>query len=104
MIKTNIALRIITALLNVEAVIEVDILEDISFNIFTNKYVVKIQDYYLDGTVRNPIDGSRSIYLDYLTVTTQSGNTLLEKLKQATLVYLQTNLPYGSSSADWEIV
>ena len=104
MIKTNIPLRIITALLNVEAVIEVDVLEDISFNIFTNKYVVKIQDYYLDGTVRNPIEGSRSIYLDYLTVATQYGSTLLEKLKQATLVYLQTTMPYGSASNNWEIV
>lgn len=103
MIKTNIQLRIITALLNVEAVIEVDILEDVSFNIFTNKYVVKIQDYYLTGSTRTPIDSSRTIFLDYSTVASQNGITLLEKLKQATLVYLQSSLPYGSASDNWEL-
>lgn len=102
MIKSNKNLAIVTALLNVNAVVTCDIL-DVSTDFQTGGANLRVQDFYIDelgGKV--PIE-QRSAILTEEEVELQTGVTNKERIEQALLEQFKTKKLYGSQSDDWVI-
>jgi hypothetical protein len=101
MIKSNKNLRIITATIDVNAVISMEVL-NVQMNFQNDNYELKVQDFYTSEDVRYPIE-QRAVQLPMSNVSSQSGKTEKERIVQALLEQVKDTCPYGSNENDWEI-
>lgn len=103
MIKSNTQLRIITAMVNTDAVVEVDIIADVNFNIETLTYLLRVQTYYIQNNNRMPLE-QINVTLQQAEIEVQTGATFIEKIKKALVAYMNTSMLYGSENGTWILV
>lgn len=103
MIKSNTQLRIITAMVNTDAVVEVDIIADVNFNIETLTYLLRVQTYYIQNNNRMPLE-QINVTLQQAEIEVQTGATFIEKIKKALVSYMNTSMLYGSENGTWILV
>lgn len=100
MIKSNKSLKIVTSLLNVEAVI----LSEIRTHSFLDEvYTLTVQDYFLtEELAKYPLE-LRECLIQEEVVEAQTGSTNNKRLEQALLTQFNAKGFYGSSNGDWFI-
>ena len=100
MIKSNIQLRVITAMVNTEAVIEADILTDVGYSIESQVYILRVQTYYIDANQRMPLE-QLTFNIAQDAVEGKTPTTVLERLQLALIDHLNQIGLYGSQNNNW---
>lgn len=102
MIKSNKTLQVITAEINVTAILKIQPrFEMINTDISTGVYSLKVQDFYCLDEVNYPI-AQRSVEIAISEVENKEGS-LQERITLALLDKVNECEPYGSSDGDWVI-